>query len=437
MQSSSSERTAGQASWQWDGEADGADEAPGDVVGAGGDGPRLSRRGLLVGAGVLAAGAATWAFGRPGADQPAPAPTKPHPTALSGPTPLWTYRGSEAAMPERLTGRPGRPVFATSTGLQLLDPATGDPTRIIRLAPPDRDLGSDDPASGRAVMVADRVFTISRGHIDGRHLTDPAADVTVALPDGLNDDVVLAGCDGTTLYGTAYSRPKKGATALGRQVFALRIADGALLWTSPADTGEQLLTPAAGPDGAIAAIRSPEGRAELVIRDAATGRQRWTAQGNENLRWCTVGQRAVYVPDGSGGLRALDLATGTERWRFSPTPPAQWRTMPPVADSGMLYVPRDNGLVSGHAETAPGGLWSLQLPFLLDRRSHPLVVNGVVYVPGPAAAGVCAIDATRGRLLWTFRDSGPGKDVWSLAADDDRLYAGHDDVLHALPLARV
>ncbi|MBV6697707.1 PQQ-binding-like beta-propeller repeat protein [Kitasatospora aureofaciens] len=437
MQSSASERSAEQASWQWDGEADDAAEAPGDVVGGGGEGPRLSRRRLLAGAGVLAAGGAVWAFTRSGGEQPAPAPSKPQPTALSGPPPVWTYRGPEAMTPERLVGRSTRPIFATSAGLQLLDPATGAPTRMIRLAPPDRKFGSDDLVSARVVISAHRVFTTSHGHVDGRHLTDPAADVTVPLPDALDGDILFTGCDGTTLYGTFYNLPKPGATTMNQQAFALRIADGALLWTSPADRGEQLLTPAADPTGTITALRTADGRTELVVRDAATGRQRWTAEGNENLRWCTIGQRAVYVPDGSGGLRALDLATGTERWKSSPTSPEQWRAMPPVADSGMLYVPRDNGVVSGHDETTGGTIWSLQVPFLLDRRSHPVVVNGVVYVPGPAVGGVCAIDAAKGTLLWTFRDSGPGKDVWSLAADADHLYAGHDDVLHALPLATV
>ncbi|MGW2253908.1 outer membrane protein assembly factor BamB family protein [Kitasatospora sp. NPDC001660] len=439
MQSSSSERGVQEAAWVWDGE-DGGDGggAPGDVVGGGGDGPRLSRRRLLAGAGVLAAGGAVWAFGRRGADRPAPAPapTTPPPVAVSGPTPVWTYRGPEAMTPERLTARPNRPLYVTSAGLQLLDPATGAPTRLLRLAPPDRNYG-DDATSARVVISGDRVFTTSQGHIDGRHLADPAADLTVALPEAVTDDVVLAGCDGTALYGTAYGRTPPGGGVPGQKTFAVRIADSTLLWASPADLGEKLLAPSADPTGVIASVRSPEGRTELVVRDAATGRQRWTAPGHENLRWCTVGQRAVHVPDGSGGLCALDPATGAQLWTLAPARGENWRALTPVAAGGTIYLPRDNGLVTAHAETAPDALWSLRLPFLLDTRSHPMVVGGVVYVPGPAGGGVCAIDAATGRPLWTFRDSGPGKDVWSLAADAKCLYAGHDDVLHALPLATV
>ncbi|MFE2410499.1 PQQ-binding-like beta-propeller repeat protein [Kitasatospora sp. NPDC059408] len=440
MRSSSSEREVPGAAWQWDGE-DGGDAggALGDVVGGGGDGPRMSRRGLLVGAGVLAAGGAVWAFGRSREERPAPRPAPPAPVAVSGPTPVWTYRGPEAMTPERLTTRPNRPLYVTSAGLQLLDPATGSPTRLLRLAPPERQFG-DDATAARVVISGDRVFTTSQGHIDGRHLADPAADLTVALPEAVTDDVVLAGCDGTALYGTAYALPTRNDKVPAQKAFAVRITDSTLLWSSPADLGERLLAPSTGPTGptgTIASVRTREGRTELVVRDAATGRQRWTAPGNENLRWCAIGQRAVHVPDGTGGLRALDLATGAELWTLPPARGENWRAMPPLTAGAAVFLPRDNGVVTAHTEAGPDALWSLRLPFLLDARSHPMLVNDVLYVPGPAGGGVCAVDAATGRLLWTFRDSGPGKDVWSLAADGNCLYAGHDDVLHALPLATV
>lgn len=437
MRSSSSERAVPGAAWQWDGE-DGGDPggAPGDVVGGGGGGPRLSRRALLAGAGVLAVGGAAWASGRSPEDRPAPKPGPTAPVAVSGPTPVWTYRGPEAMTPERLTARPDRPLFVTGAGLQLLDPATGSPTRLLRLAPPERQFG-DDLTAARVVISGNRVYTTSRGHIDGRDLDDPARDLTVALPEAVTDDVVLAGCDGTTLYGTAYALPTRDNEVPGQKAFAVRVADSTLLWSSPADLGEKLLAPATGPTGVIASVRATEGRTELVVRDAATGRQRWTAAGHENLRWCAVGQRAVHVPDGSGGLRALDLATGAALWTLPPARGENWRAMPPLMAGGALFLPRDNGVVTAHTEAAPDPLWSLRLPFLLDARSHPMLVGGVLYVPGPAGGGVCAVDAAKGRLLWTFRDSGPGKDVWSLAADGNHLYAGHDDVLHALPLATV
>lgn len=214
MQSPSSEGPVREASWQWDGEADGAAREPVDVVGGGGDGPRLSRRGLLAGAGVLAAGAAVWAFGRSGADQPAP-PPKPQPTALSGPTPLWTYRGPEAMTPERLTGPPTRPVFLSRAGLQVLDPATGEAARLLTVDPPRGNWPSDLEVLGQVVLGPDRVFTTSPGHLDARHLGDPAADWSLPLPDDLQGSVQLSGFDDGTLYGYVWdwSRENRRRTA--------------------------------------------------------------------------------------------------------------------------------------------------------------------------------------------------------------------------------
>lgn len=65
----------------------------------------------------------------------------------------------------------------------------------------------------------------------------------------------------------------------------------------------------------------------------------------------------------------------------------------------------------------------------------PLVVGRVLYVPGGADNGVTAVDVADGRILWTFTDGLPGVDVWWLGTDGERLFAGHDSVLHALPTA--
>ncbi|MDH6707898.1 outer membrane protein assembly factor BamB [Kitasatospora sp. MAA19] len=431
MQSPSSEGPVREASWRWDGEADGVAQAPEDVVGGGGDGPRLSRRGLLAGAGVLAAGGAVWAFGRSGADQPAP-PPKPQPTPLSGPTPVWTYRGPEAMTPERLAGRTTGPVFLSRAGLQVVDPATGAAARLLTFEAPSRDWPSDLELLPKVVLGPDRMFTTtSPGHLDSRHLSDPAADWSLPLPDDLQGSLHLAGCDDDTLYGYAWSPGWEKSATVKNRIFAIRISDRSVLWNLPTDRDEQPVGPVTAPGGRIPYVRNLGGRAELVVRDAADGRELWKATA-EDLRWCICGPANVYVPEGAG-VRAL-RPTGEPAWTVSPARDESWRAMPPVPDGPRIYLPRDNGLVTGH-DAATGALqWSYRLPFLLDSRSHPLVVGGTLFVPGPAAAGVCAIDTANGRPRWTFRDSGPGKDVWSLAADAGHLYAGHDDVLHALPL---
>lgn len=440
MQSAPSERSAEQVpeepgtGWQWDGEGGDGAAGSGDVVSGGGepDGPRLSRRRLLAGAGALAAGGALWAFTRSAGGGSTPAPPRPAPTRLAGPEPLWTYRGPEAMTPERLTDRPGRPVFLSRGGLQVLDPATGARLRTLAFPAPGKDWPSDlELPAARVVVGADRVFTSSRGHLDSRHLSDSAADWSLPLPEPLDGTVDLFGCDGTTLYGRSWAAPTN-SDRINATLFALRIEDRSLRWSRPA---EDVDVPLATSTDLLPARASENGTTRLVLLDAADGHRLWTVSADENLRWAAADREHVYAPDGQFGLRALRPADGTPRWSVLPGPSEEWRCLPPVSDGARVYVPRDNGLITAHDAATGARLWSHRVPFRLDRRSRPLLAGPALYVPGPAAAGICALDAGSGTELWTFRDSGPGVDVWTLSADSAHLYAGHDDTLHALPLA--
>ncbi|GAA3013978.1 hypothetical protein GCM10010519_50590 [Streptomyces lactacystinicus] len=444
MQSSSGGPARG-TSWQWDEETDGGG-ATEDVIAGGGERTGPSRRRLLLGAGALAAGGAAWALGRSGGSgaRPSSAPAGPPTPALSGPTPLWTYRGPEAMTPERLTDPPRRPVFLSRKGLQVLDPAKGTAARLLVFDPPaNRSWPSDLDMLGKVVVGPDHLFTATyQGHLEARHFTDPAADWSLPLPDELQGQVRLAGYDRDPgiLYGYSWGHPRADGSSTDNRLFALRVIDRALLWSVRTERTEQPVTPATfGGGSLLACIRFVDGRTELVARAAATGRELWTAPGEEDLRWCVTGATGVYVPDGNGGVRML-LPTGEPGWTHSPHRRESWRALPPVAQNTRVYIPWDQGVVSCLDVSNGAELWSCRLPFPLDRRSRPLVANGTLFVPGTSVGGVSAIHPATGELGWTFHDSGPGKDVWTLATDathqydGTRLYAGHDDVLHALPL---
>ncbi|MFI9365655.1 PQQ-binding-like beta-propeller repeat protein [Kitasatospora sp. NPDC053057] len=397
----------------------------------------MSRRGLLAGAGVLALGGAAWALGR-SAGGPTPEPSEPVPTAQSGPTPLWTYRGAQAMTPERLVAPPRRPVFLSKAGLQVLDPVGGGPGRLLVFDPPPPANWPSDvevPLS-QVVVGPEQLFSAtSRGHLDAHHLTDASADWSLPLPDELQGRIQLAGLADGVLYAYAWGWPRADGTVPSSRVFALRVADRSVLWSVAGEDQERpVVPPTGGGTRLLACVRSLGTRTELVVRDAATGREVWTAPGDEDLRWCTTDSENFLVPDGTGGVRLL-RPSGETAWTHSPARGESWRALPPVAEGPRVFVPRDSGVVTCHDAATGVVLWSCRLPFPMDRRSRPLLLDGTLYVPGPAAVGVCAVNVATGRPGWTFHDSGPGKDVWTVTTDGSRLYAGHDDVLHALPTA--
>ncbi|WP_406194550.1 PQQ-like beta-propeller repeat protein [Kitasatospora sp. NBC_01560] len=424
----------GGASWQWDGAADDAEQAPVDVVagGSGEDGgPWLSRRRLLGGAGALVAGGALWAFARSGDGGAEPAPPRPRPTRLTGPDPVWTYRGPEAMTPERLSDRPARPVFLSRAGLQVLDPATGALQHTLGFAAPPADWPSDaELPDNRVVTGGDRVFTISNGHLDGRLLTDPAAGWSAPLPEELGATVTLIGCDGDVVLGRVRPRPFDSPDNL----FAVRYPDRHLLWSGPAVDGERPLSPPTAAGGHLPLLGSAAGASRLTLLATATGERLWSVPAEPGTGWAVTDAEHVYAPAGAAGVRALRVSDGAAHWSVLPGRSEEWRCLPPVSDGTRVYLPRDDGLVTAHAAATGARLWAHRLPFRLDRRSRLLLAGPTLFVPGPAAAGVRALDAATGEERWTFRDSGPGVDVWSLSNDAARLYAGHDDVLHALPL---
>ncbi|MFJ9951785.1 PQQ-binding-like beta-propeller repeat protein [Kitasatospora sp. NPDC091207] len=421
------------AAWQWDSDADDRPAAPAEVLSGGGDddGPRPTRRRLLAGAGALAAGAAVWAFAR-SAGGPDPAPPRPLPTRAAGPEPLWTYRGRESAAPERLAGRPAVPVLLSREGLQVLDPAAGTPLRMLTFAAAKADWPNDvDQPNSRVVVGTDRVFTTSNGHLDSHHLTDPAAEWSLPLPgEAGNGAATLFGCAGDIVYGEVRPRPYSG----DGELFAVHVPDRRVLWNRPSPLGERPFVPLGPAGGRVPVLDSSAGGSRLALLEAVSGTRLWAVPAEAGLTWAVADAEHVYAPGGPAGLRALRLADGTPHWSVAPGPADQWRLLPPVAGGALVYLFRDNGLVSAHTVATGAQLWEHHLPFRLDRRSRPLLAGPALYVPGPAAAGVCALDAATGEERWTFRDSGPGVDVWSLSNDSGHLFAGHDDVLHALPL---
>ncbi|WP_380281740.1 PQQ-binding-like beta-propeller repeat protein [Kitasatospora purpeofusca] len=427
MGSTPSDRPAGEASWQWDGDDEGrATGAPGDVVSGGADGDGggswPTRRRLLTGAGVLAAGAALWGVSRAvGGSKPEPPKPRPVPTRVAGPEPTWVYQGPEPMAPGRLNGRLLAPSYITRDRIRLLDEATGSVTDTVEAAAP-KGVPDDSPL----IVGAGRLFTTSTGHVDARTLVGPAANWSLPLPPELGDWITLLGCDGGQVYGRV-----AGRSAVRGNLFAMDATGKDLLWSRPAAERGELVVSVLDTGAGRLLAWDADPTAGLALLDGATGRRLWST-ANTGTSWSAVDQRHVYLPAGSGGVQALRMEDGTPHWSVLPRPGEQWRALPPVSDDFRVYVLRDNGLVTAHAADDGAQVWQLQLPFRLDRRCRPLLTSTILAVPGPADRGVHFVATESGRVFTTFADSGPGIDVWSVASDGTRLFAGHDNTLYCL-----
>ncbi|MFC8453218.1 PQQ-binding-like beta-propeller repeat protein [Kitasatospora sp. NPDC057223] len=382
---------------------------------------RPTRRQLLLGGGALAAAAAGWWLTRE--DRPRPPGT---PVATSGPEPLWTFHGPAAQAPERLDGPQAVALFATRSELLSLDPVTGAQRRRIRRPP-------GGAGGGRELLGGDRVFGYATGLLTGRHLTDPAQDWQFAVPSTLvapGTPLALDCYDGEALHGRAPAAldGPTGAPLL----LALSARTRELLWSRAATENGGDLTELRTAPGQRLIARSS--RDELVALSSVDGTRQWLAATDQALGWYESDAEHVYVAARASGLRALRLTDGAPSWGLAPGPDEAWRCLQPLAAGGALFVPRDNGLVTRNGAADGTESWARQLPFRIDLRSRPVLVGRTLFVPGPRAGGVWALDAATGEVRWVFQDSGPGVDFWRLSTDGEHLFAGHDDVLYSLPV---
>ncbi|MFB7663192.1 PQQ-binding-like beta-propeller repeat protein [Kitasatospora sp. NPDC056138] len=395
----------------------------------------LTRRQIFAGVGALAlAGGAWWlnegSPGVPGLTANPAVPTAP--AVRPGPRPLWVHRGVVAQSPESLVGYTSLPVFADGDTLLVLDPATGAERRRIDLSDgKDREGAPSRPSlSPPALAGADRVFDSWIGRIRSVHLTDPSADWQLPCPPelgGSDEQVQLQTCVDGVLYGTT------GPTGQGEPttVFALSAEAGRLLWIHRLAREDWLSGVLPAPGGRLLGL---EGAGQLVMLKAADGSREWSVPVGEQFSVRGLGPEHVYTSDRVGGMQAIRLGDGGTAWTITPEQGDTWRYLWARAVDGDVLLLRDDSRLARHAAADGARKWSVKVPFRLDYRSIPVLVRDTLYVPGPADAGVCAVDVHTGELRWQFRDSGPGVQVWNLRTDGERLFAGRDLQLYALPL---
>jgi outer membrane protein assembly factor BamB len=264
--------------------------------------------------------------------------------------------------------------------------------------------------------------------------------------------LIVAGCGPvqTQTWPGLATNDEFAFVAQGQQVHAIRLADGTLAWSFPAQPNNQVgaLTSDAGVGDAIVVVGSegPAGQYSGILYGLdLTGQQRWClafdAKGaqRQNCPLASGGTQAgflglapavdnrivggVTVVDGmayfglaNGAVYAVDTASGRDRWRFEAERDV-WAA--PLVSQGRAYVASlDHHIYALEADT--GRLvWSEDVGAAVAGTPTLSEDGGTLYV-GTFGSKLFALDTGSGAPVWDFDATNW---VWSgPALDDGMLY---------------
>jgi outer membrane protein assembly factor BamB len=167
--------------------------------------------------------------------------------------------------------------------------------------------------------------------------------------------------------------------AVGREIVAVSVSDGSILWRTPVATEGNIGTPSSAGGRVFAAVglEADDPAAHAVVTlDAATGKLGW--------RYTSPTKAQIYTPAVAGDrafvvgedrlLVALDVTSGAVKWS-SPRPSEI--SAAPVVVGSVVFVVGNDGPVEAIDATNGAALWSVPMkgiPF------GPAVVDGYLLV---------------------------------------------------------
>lgn len=186
---------------------------------------------------------------------------------------------------------------------------------------------------------------------------------------------------------------------------------GELIWSFFAGEGLEVQSPAvtggivyfgSGRDdlGRQPRVESNRECGTLFSVSVDDGRELWRFPVRRDTNGPLVSGGLVFFGDDTGDLRAIDATSGVERWRFDAKGPM--RSAPAVDDDAVYFASADQF----YALDRRTGLERWRASISRDNdareglfRSHPLVVDGTVYV-GSTDGGLYAFDVRTGVEEW-------------------------------------
>lgn len=349
---------------------------------------------------------------------------------------LWTVQAAPPGNVGFLAADDLRVYHAVDGRLLARDPGTG---RVLWLA--------DSPALAHAPAVSNGTLVAAR--TDGLLLAHDAATGerawTVELPNG------------TPRRAHAWSG--LAVSDYGEWLEARDLDDGSLRWgpgvqsTAPSShrrlvTATELLWD----DGTAAYGHAMRSATIVTSRDSANGNVSWTRTLDEPPGLVALTPSVTFIAGGLGGMTGLNSSSGEILWqRLVGRPNPGW--LAASRDRGFLVVPGNaqwfefpagrHGVVRDDAplgdthvlgiDAATGDLaWTYR--GTASSYHSLLPVDGVLYAASSNYAGLLALDAETGRLLWKWSPAGTARGGFAaLVASGDRLVALEGNGrLHAL-----
>lgn len=210
----------------------------------------------------------------------------------------------------------------------------------------------------------------------------------------------------------------------GRMI-ALEVGSGDQLWSE--HDKNRLIS--GGPGVGEGKVFVGTSEAEVVARDAETGKKLWVAQvSSEVLAAPRAADGAVIIRTGDGNIYALNADTGMERWVYDRSIPTLTLrgTASPTIHEDVVYAGFDNGRIVALNLTTGQQLWDARLAQptgrsdlerLVDIDGEAVLKDDLLYIGGYQGS-IAALAVDNGSVEWT-RDMSTYDNV---AVDDERVY---------------
>lgn len=180
-------------------------------------------------------------------------------------------------------------------------------------------------------------------------------------------------------------------------VYALDASTGAKLWGFPTGSAPETV-----PAVANGMVYAADAAYNLFALHATTGKVQWDFQTGNHVSYSpTVANGTVYFASFDQNVYALNANTGKVIWKDSG---AGFEYSTPTVANGIVYIgSNDQYLYALDAQTGHK-IWSYRTALGV---SWPTVANGVVYA-GSDDGNLYVFDASTGAMRWSFHTEGTG-----------------------------